>query len=390
MPTSEPLSRAVDVLSEAQLRSPQQIACLSNQAWSGHWIARCIEALKAPQTNRRTLDQSVARLGAFAAVAALRAGVDAETRTVTDSGCLVLPTLGVAIPCDGSSLNIRLVVKDGRLTIHCDGNALTVQHGQESASTSWIAMRRLTAMHGQLALDLAFDDLDPLRDCYGARTTGRVPSDQYGRWNELFLSAWQLLCRHSPQRAAQVSQIMQVLVPLAPQPGLAEISMTSQDAMGALAMTLPTDPARFAIALVHEQAHSTLNGLLNLMPLFDRRSEARYFAPWRPDARPIGGLLHGVYAFLAVAETWLDLSEDTRIRQTAENELALRRVQVDTALDILVSADSLTPEGVQFAKTMRHRCDLLMAQPIPASVAAHANDVLRAQHKLWRQRNRQQ
>jgi len=218
--------------------------------------------------------------------------------------------------------------------------------------------------------------------------TGRVSDERFNRWNELFSAGWELLCTYSPQRAVELSACIRTLVPMAEASGPSEISVTSQDAIGALAMTLPADHARMAIALVHEQAHSTLKSLMNLIPLFDRPDRTRYFAPWRHDPRPIGGLLHGTYAFLAVTETWLRFGADASLRRTALDEFALRRVQLDMALNTLVSVDAWTPQGREFVAGMRRRCDGLLAERIPANVNNWAKDELRREHERWRQRNR--
>ena len=56
--------------------------------------------------------------------------------------------------------------------------------------------------------------------------------------------------------------------------------------------------------LVHEMQHVKLIALRDLFDLFDRADAGRSTVPWRPDGRPIEGLLHGTYAHLAIAELW--------------------------------------------------------------------------------------
>ena len=58
-----------------------------------------------------------------------------------------------------------------------------------------------------------------------------------------------------------------------------------------------------ASVLVHECQHAKLNAVLDLIPL-SRPDQARYYAPWREDPRPLGGLLHGAYAYLGVSDFW--------------------------------------------------------------------------------------
>ena len=40
------------------------------------------------------------------------------------------------------------------------------------------------------------------------------------------------------------------------------------------------------------------------MDLFDPADSATYQVPWRPDPRPVDGVLNGTYAYLAVGELW--------------------------------------------------------------------------------------
>ena len=55
--------------------------------------------------------------------------------------------------------------------------------------------------------------------------------------------------------------------------------------------------------LVHEFQHLKLCGLQDMMPLMEPCDE-RVYAPWRPEPRPVGGLLQGVYAHLGIARFW--------------------------------------------------------------------------------------
>lgn len=388
LPASESLDRAAAVLSQAQDLQPLETAVLCHEAWLGSWIARSLEALKAPQSNRIELQGLTARIESLAAVAALRAGIDTEITTMAINGCLLLPTLGLLPLSATGTVAVRLIVRDGVMSLHLDGDVVPLSGRGVQAPDAWLAMRRLTAAHGERRLELIFDDLDPLRDCFGETVIERVPEAVFAQWRQRFSEGWRLLCAYSPERAVELSQGMRTLVPVAEVPGRNEISVTSQDAMGALAMTMPADPAGMAIALVHEQAHSALNGLLNLGPLFDRASRARYFAPWRPDPRPIGGLLHGTYAFLAVTETWLEFSAADDLRRTALDEFALRRAQLAIAIDTLENTDAWTPMGREFLAGLRLRCDALLAEPVPANNVKRAEEILRHQRRQWLRRNR--
>jgi uncharacterized protein len=69
-------------------------------------------------------------------------------------------------------------------------------------------------------------------------------------------------------------------------------------------MSAPPDPIIGTVTLTHEIQHVKLGALLDLVTLTLPDDGRRYYAPWRDDPRPLGGLLHGVYAYLGVTEFW--------------------------------------------------------------------------------------
>ena len=66
-------------------------------------------------------------------------------------------------------------------------------------------------------------------------------------------------------------------------------------------MSRQPDKYTCAETLVHETQHLKLCALLDLVTLARPDDGRRYYAPWRPDPRPAGGLLQGAYAFLGVS-----------------------------------------------------------------------------------------
>src|SRR5690606_2824855 len=108
---------------------------------------------------------------------------------------------------------------------------------------------------------------------------------------------------------------VRALVPVSPPTGSSGVSATSVDAFGAVALSLPSDAPALAATLVHEFQHTKLSALLDLVPLLrpDRTTPeeqatsgkvAQCYAPWRPDPRPLSGLLQGVYAHLGLCGFW--------------------------------------------------------------------------------------
>ena len=98
--------------------------------------------------------------------------------------------------------------------------------------------------------------------------------------------------------------------------------------------------------LVHEMQHVKLTALCDLMDLFDPADVTTYQVPWRPDPRPVDGVLNGTYAYLALAH--LSRSEGTRGRA----EYLMYRSWVRDAAGALHDTGALTSEGARFVAGM--------------------------------------
>jgi HEXXH motif-containing protein len=202
------------------------------------------------------------------------------------------------------------------------------------------------------------------------------------QWQSLFQEAWRLLATHLPERAAELSAGLRTLVPLSTDAKAAR-SATIRHAFGVFGLSRPPSPEEFAVTMVHEFQHSKLSALLDLAPLIDPDDQARYFAPWRRDPRPLAGLLQGVYAFAGVADTWRALRAEGRLGEHAEAQFAATRLQVDRGLTAIERSGALTNAGVQLTERLRDTTDELLAEPLPHGVAAEAERNLERLHRRW-------
>jgi|688.fasta_scaffold314919_2 hypothetical protein len=80
-------------------------------------------------------------------------------------------------------------------------------------------------------------------------------------------------------------------------------SLTAPSLPGLIFLSNTTDIAKLAEAIVHEYSHHEMHLYSNkhLLIRNDITDEAKYYSPWRPDPRPLWGLLHGMHAFTEVA-----------------------------------------------------------------------------------------
>jgi HEXXH motif-containing protein len=161
-------------------------------------------------------------------------------------------------------------------------------------------------------------------------------------------------------------------------------------------LTLPVHPAVFAATLVHEFQHAKMSAIRRLIPLYDREAAGRFHAPWRPDPRPVGALVQGVYAFLGVADFWRSVRAAPQVRDRAapslrdraEQEFADLREQVRHAHGALVRSGCLTPAGEIFHARMGVALDAMLAEPVPPGVACRARRRLARNRVAWHVRNR--
>uniref|UniRef100_UPI0020177793 aKG-HExxH-type peptide beta-hydroxylase n=1 Tax=Streptomyces sp. I05A-00742 TaxID=2732853 RepID=UPI0020177793 len=188
------------------------------------------------------------------------------------------------------------------------------------------------------------------------------PSDRaagHGRhWARRWRAALGLLRATDPQRAAETTVLLRCLVPVArpADDARAEVSATFRAAPGAILATLPRTAADLAEVLVHETQHSKLAVLHDLVPLHDAGPEAVHRVAWRPDPRPLAGVLQGTYAHLALADFWDRAARGGALPGVVRDEARVRRDsyrrQVAEAVPILLESSELTPAGREFATGM--------------------------------------
>jgi HEXXH motif-containing protein len=378
---------ALAVLAEAQTRAPDVVAELLGQPLVGAWAAWTTRRLRRRTSSDVPVEVDCGHLGAIAAAAAHRTGIEARLTAYVRHGLVMVPTVGAARLPLPDCRPVSVTTTSGELRLSGGGVGVDVPADPRTAGDGWLPLRRLTGEAGGQRLTVTLDDLDPYRDSHHIPAAGRLSQRRWARWQELFGHAWEMLCRHAPTYAADLPGGLRSLVPLADAGAGPARSATARHAFGTFGLTEPESAADFAITLVHEFQHAKLSALLDFVPLYDASSGETYYAPWRMDPRPIGGLLQGVYAFLGVADVWRLLRADPALRQVAEREFAEVREQVHVALTALTGSGHLTAQGARFAAGVRAKLDALRAVPLPDHVVGRARAALRRNREDWRRRN---
>jgi hypothetical protein len=264
---------------------------------------------------------------------------------------------------------------------HLAALAATATHEQ---GTPGHGGRRLRACHDGLVVDVRLEDVDPLRARLGLTPTGPLCDAEGARWQELLAEAWRLLVSRHRADAEILAAVLDVIVPVEPDPAARGISATSADAFGAVAMSLPADATALAVGLLHETWHSLLNAVHYLFDLH-REPDTLGYSPWRDDPRPASGILHGAYAYLAVTRFWR--AEARTGCGVAAFEFARWRGAVAAAVRGLLSGGGLTPAGERFAGALLDEVRPWLDEAVADDAGRLGAGANTDHHLRWRLRN---
>ncbi len=383
-----PLDTAWDLLTRVQECAPAVLNTVLAYPYVGSWASHTLRRLSGRVVEPCPPWVHVAHLHSLAAAAAIRAGLDVHLRVPARDGAVALPTMGMALPSATVSPSALPVARWSVAEISSTGGRTEIRVGRARVylpddpaddALGWWGLRRLDTRSGKRTLSVRLDDLDPYRGLYGPLEPQRLDDAELRTWRGLLTDAWDLVCRHLPKRAEAMCVGLGALVPLPP-PGRLNgrgFSGSSGEAFGGAHVARPTEPAALAATLVHEFQHIQLGGLLHLVALHEDDQRPRFYAPWRDDPRPLGGLVQGVYAFFGVTEFWRALSgtADNRLRRTADFEYARWRAPTWQALRALRDDHSLTDAGRRFFDGVAARLGTWQDEPLPTDVTAAAEAV---------------
>ncbi|WIM97427.1 HEXXH motif-containing putative peptide modification protein [Actinoplanes oblitus] len=287
----------------------------------------------------------------------------------------------------------------------------------------------LVTTHAGRTLRVRLDDRGPLRHLIGLPPAEPLDPAGLAHWRRCLDAAWRILVDRHPAAAGILGGVLRVIVPARPDPLAEGVSATSAEAFGAVAMSAPASGTGLAVALLHETQHSVLNAAHGLFPLVAPGAD-RSYSPWREDPRPVFGILHGIYAFLAVTRFWraelraagaargigeagpatrdageqgqaaYDAGEQGQAEfdardggpaapgvSEAEFEFARWRVAVHETAGRLLGGGALTPAGARVVAALRDEVAPWLAEPVDPEVDRLAG-LARADHRArWRLRN---
>ncbi|MFF3482635.1 HEXXH motif-containing putative peptide modification protein [Streptomyces sp. NPDC002701] len=416
-----PPSAAWTMAVEAQRRSPSSVeATVADpfvRTWATRLLRRLGDRLASEPADRDTQDVRGANgsplwveIGQFhclAAALAVRAGSGPATlRLPTTRGHVWLPSLGVAGPVDDDPWGVAeaQVSVDGIVLYGAGATAEMTWRGTGPVRRWQPLLDLRTASTTTRPLHL--DAVTPYRDFGSVLLPAASVVGASDTWRRRLADATDLLERSHPQAHQAFTTLVTSVVPL-PTPStdpMAVASASSQDAFGAVALSLPPDRTQAAAALAHESRHQQLNALLAMVPLVSapapagaegpdndgQADEPVFFAPWRSDPRPALGLLHGTFAFAGVADFWRTHRREAageREATLAHFEFAVLREQVREGTRTLASAGRLTPPGETFVAALADVVDSWQDERVPDLPARLARRVCAGRRAMWRLRH---
>ncbi|GLY34815.1 HEXXH motif domain-containing protein [Amycolatopsis sp. NBRC 101858] len=388
--TAQPLpspEAAWDLLSQAEAAAPDAVNTVLAHPYTGFWAGYATRMLHEQLTPAQPPWAIIGHVHALAAAAAIRAGLDFAVEVPAWQGRVALPTLGLAQLTHPDTFSVAQVRSHhGIVCIANDHGSVTVPADRAADTAGWSGIRPVAPVTGAAVLKLRIDDLDPYRGLFEPIGPDRLSTEAFEAWRGMLSRAWRLIVDHLPEFAAALPAGLDSIVP-APAVPFRLPSASTGEAFGSAVIAEPDDPAQLAAALVHEFHHIRLGGLLHLVRLHNDDRTERLYAPWREDPRPLGGVVHGIYAFFGVTWCWMAFSAAAPDDRLAAFEFAHWRGQTWRTLLTVRDDPALTDAGRRFLDGIAERLGLWQDEPVQ-TVAARWADNLAADHYAgWRARH---
>ncbi|AXG82365.1 FxsB family radical SAM/SPASM domain protein [Streptomyces paludis] len=271
------------------------------------------------------------------AAAAVRGSVDTPVRVGYRDGALLLPTLGalrLGGPGEHGEAEVRVAEKG--FVVRTAGAEHRIVRPDEP-TPAWRPVRRL-GRDG--APDLALDDLDPYRDCFGAPVHPGLDEAAAADWSGRLAAAWGLLRERVPAQAAEAADALTTLTPLA---ATGPPGPVRGHGYGALGVPVRGDADALARALLRGFRRARLRARTEVADLYALDGEWTRPAPWAERPVPLSALLAGA---------------DERVGLAAyEPHHPVHRDQALRALDTMADAAELTVGGKSLLTALREEAD---------------------------------
>jgi HEXXH motif-containing protein len=378
---------AWELLARIQQVAPAAVETVLAHPYTGSWAGYTTRLCRQDVTGVCPFWVHLGHVHCLAAAAAVLGDVTFEAELPIWQGTVPLPTLGtVRLRVDEAFGVVRMSSENGSVVVQHRHAEIRLPANLSIETTHWQPVRRITSRHGDQQLRLRLDDLDPYRGLYEPVPPKRLTALEVESWRTVVDDAWQLLSTHVPGVADAMRWGLESLVPM-PAVAFRLPSASTGEAFGSAIVAYGEDPAQVAATLVHEFQHIRLGGIQHLATLHVDDPRERLYAPWRDDPRPIGGVLHGIYAFFGVTAFWRALAAAEPDNALASFEFALWRAATWRTLLEVHHDESLTPTGRRFLDGVMAELAPWQDEPVPAEPSAWAMTAIVDHYATWRLRH---
>ncbi|WP_170223326.1 HEXXH motif domain-containing protein [Nonomuraea turkmeniaca] len=361
------VSRAYEALAEMETAAPEEIGrCLRHPA-VGAWALLACRGQADP-----------ARLAAVALAAAVRTRTACRLETPVRGGTLTLPSLGLLtlpedVP-DGAEISVEPA--DGGAELRAGRHVRRLDLAGDGPG--WQVLHRVPFGPDVV---MTVDDLDPYR-WPGDDVDGRLTDERRQLWASCLREAWKVLQTRHWTVGGEIATAVSVLTPVVTR-SLEQHSASARDTFGTIALSDPIDGMGMALTLAHELQHAKLYALSDVVALTLPDDGRRFYAPWRPDPRPLSGLLHGAYAHAGVAGFWRRHTDDPDDGERAQVEFARWREASYQVTGTLLDSGALTEAGTWFVATLRDTLGRWQAEPVTPAAEAQARRQSERHRSAW-------
>ncbi|MEV6619725.1 HEXXH motif domain-containing protein [Amycolatopsis sp. NPDC051106] len=380
LPPPEP---AWELLGRAQNVAAESVEKILAHPYVGSWVGYTTRLYRHDVSSDLPLWVHVGHIRCIAAAAAILAGIPFEIEVPVWHRYVTLPTLGMAKLGTGDPCSVAVVRSHGGQVEVDNGRGRVRVH---RADPHWYPVREVVLEASERRLALRLDDVDLYRGLYEPQRPSRLTAEEVEPWRSVLEGAWRLLTTHLPAVADAFPEGLESVVP-EPAVPFRLPSASTGEAFGSAIIAYSSDPAAMAAALVHEFQHIRLGGLLHLLPLHDEDRRERFYAPWRDDPRPLGGVIHGIYAFFGVAAFWRALSRAEPQNLLAGFEFALWRRQTWHTLLTIRNDSAITQAGRRFLSGIAGALGPWQTEPVAAESMRWVHRAVADHYAGWRIRH---
>jgi HEXXH motif-containing protein len=398
----QPTITAAHSAMEATRSLPQRArARMLTHPGCAHELSRLVQAIGEAEARGGSVAAAELLQSGYMRVvrgASVAAGLDIAWRS---AGKEVLPIVGIVLEREHAA-ECRITAREGGIIVDVDGSVARLD-SQKIADGIGIATGESTLVSTLPAFSIGghrvhVDVMDPAfregwipRSSFGEIRVAAAKREDLPGWIDSLAAASRVVERVLPSTASMVGLSVRSFVPVVSSDPATACSESDASLPGAIMSTIDGPPV-LAESIVHEFRHNLLHQLELSFPLYthDSPTAARFYSPWRPDPRPLHGILHALFVFLDVCAIHagvleLRLGDESDLHDSAVRIAGnARRIRI--AIEEFRANARLTPFGRGFCAGIEEACGRFdpLVDSLPTAAVAEAEAEIDRHRRTWR------